>query len=188
MSKYAALLVALFGSALSFAPESDVSFRRRNTHHHQNFLSRERTSLDLLPGQGNQLAAAVNAGIALKKKPIRRHQGTLTSIRNVFKQIISLHSLFRSRRKESKAPNATWSDGFPSVSAAHDHDDAVFYPLIGFEYVSSNDGEVAVFATTSRAACRIHTAKQDEEEIVGWFTSKYCPLDIDAEDFCQQPK
>jgi hypothetical protein len=178
MKQYFTLCISLLGSTFAFAPP-ETSL----TNHQATGSNNRKTTLDLLPGQGNQLVAAYNAGVAFQKSNQQHQKGLASLLRNFMKRMISLPFVFHRQRL------AGWADGFPSVSQSHDHENAVYYPLVGFKFVPSpHDGHVIALSTTSHVACRIHTSNQDEEEVFGWYKPAYCPLDITAQDISRQPE
>ena len=67
----------------------------------------------------------------------------------------------------------------------HAEKDAVYYPLVGFQFV---EGGAEVLPTIQRASIPLPTKQQHDEVTFGWFSAA-CPLDVysDDETFCHPP-
>jgi hypothetical protein len=68
----------------------------------------------------------------------------------------------------------------PQPSPSSREGDSVLYPIVGFRFVRTHDGETIALPTTCHAACRLplHVKK---EEVVGWY-SPACKLDPSSDD------
>lgn len=60
----------------------------------------------------------------------------------------------------------------------HAEKDAVYYPLVGFQFVA---GSAEVLPTIQRASIPLPTKQQHDEVTFGWFSAA-CPLDVYADD------
>jgi hypothetical protein len=148
------------------------------------------SSLQLLPGQGNQLVAASNAvyckeeekqieaataAIHSNDESIPVHSPTAAA-KSFAHRVFSLPSSMIKRH-----PHPKW-EGFAPKQLEKD---VVYYPVVGFQFVHTDGGDIAL-PTTGHAACQLNTQTQTED-VVGWF-SPSCKLDAFSEDPCHKPK
>lgn len=147
-------------------------------------FSRPQTSLNLQPGQGNQLKAAFDASTckregttaATQQLVEEEHRGPAAAARALVSRIFSLPSAMFIPHPES--------EDFPMFSRKNEEKDVVLYPIVGFKFFQHGDSYVAL-PTTSHAACRL--VRNTDEDLVGWF-SPSCRLDEFSEDPCHSPE
>jgi hypothetical protein len=200
-SSFALLSLMLFGEVQGFCPQAQ----------HTRSSS---TSLNLLPGQGNQLAAAYTAFISHKNnddetdtvtpatKPQEppsssSHWRALAASRSFVSRVFHLPSsaikkhphptLEGLKANNDKKESNSFPFGFIPTRHHREEEDAVLYPLVGFQFVKSQEGsniKTIALPTTSHAACRLPTHRN--EPVFGWY-SPACKLDLYSEDVCHAP-
>lgn len=163
---------------------------------------RPTTSLNLMPGQGKQLEAAMNAALAkaeavkelcevegecpdLPPSEDKPKPSALKFVKRVFSLPSSIirghpHPTLEGLEDEEVLESSTfdWNDS--------PEDDVVLFPLVGFQFVHDAPNHYGVLpsAHACNPSCRL---RQDgEEEVVGWF-SKACHLDMFKENYCDDP-
>jgi hypothetical protein len=184
------LLLSLFRTCGAFAPAAQGTIASIHTVSQRSYTgptsTSTTTSLDLIPGQGNQLVAAFNAGTTITTTSVQRKQEITTTpfLRRLLMQII-ITLRFQQR------PRYGWPDGFPFSSPStytKKNGKELYYPLVGFQFISSPEGKTCTLPTTSHASCCIHSSSAErEEELYGWFTTSFCPLNWTAPDICREP-
>lgn len=187
------------------------------------------SALSLVPGQGNQLAAAYTASLSKEeqakqqlapKAPIdagieeqqsssinepsssSSHWRALAASRSFVQRVFHLPSSAIKKHPHptleglKEQPKQSQSSSYNSHHAAFPFsfiprqqpkvdDDYVLYPLVGFQFVKSSSADRTIaLPTTSHAACRLPTNRN--EEVYGWF-SPGCKLDLYSEDVCHAP-
>jgi hypothetical protein len=186
------LLLSLFRTCNAFAPAAQGTLASIHTLSQRSYTgptsTSTTTSLDLIPRQGNQLVAAFNAGTTTTTttntttSSAQRKQEIATT---PFLQRLLIQIHFQQR------PRYGWSDGFPFSSTSpytKKNGKALYYPLVGFQFISSPEGKTCTLPTTSNASCRIHsTSAEREEDFYGCFTTSFCPLNWAAYDICREP-
>mmetsp|Transcript_3168 Transcript_3168/g.7227 ORF Transcript_3168/g.7227 Transcript_3168/m.7227 type:complete len:180 (+) Transcript_3168:148-687(+) len=140
---------------------------------------RIRTSLNLVPDQGNQLVAAYNA-ISLEKRSETAAAAPIQVDRNFDESENPRGAIAASKRFLTRI--------FHKPATEHPgegkNNDVVYYPMVGFRFFEGID---SVFPTTSNVSCDMPTKSQKEEEVFGWF-SLSCKLDLYSEDVCRNPE
>lgn len=154
-----AVLCMLASQAEAFAPPS--------------LPQHSKTSLNLLPSQGNQLVAAYNAACVEKERTKGAADEAPAADINIVK---SVGAIAASKNFLARV--------FHMPSVKHPgKQDVVYYPMIGFRFFEGID---TVFPTTCHASCMMPTKGQQEEEVYGWYSSS-CKLDLFSEDVCHNP-
>jgi hypothetical protein len=183
-------------SCLLFSGEQSDAFQQQKLvdRHH-------RTALQLLPEQGNQLAAAYNAALDHKEPVIEdEEQDNASHWRAIATSKSFLNRLFHK-------PSATKLDNDTTATTQEENnhskfqlgtflhnlshpnlhnkakDEIYLYPVIGFQFV---EGCQDALPTLSHASIRMPTKGQKEEDVVGWYTA-CCKLDLYSDDVCHSP-
>lgn len=129
-----------------------------------------KTSLNLLPSQGNHLVAAYNAACVEKVQTSDEAPSADITV------VKSVGAISASKNFMARVFN------MPAVKHPGKQD-VVYYPMIGFRFFEGID---TVFPTSCNASCMMPTRGQQEEEVYGWFSSS-CKLDLFSEDVCLNP-
>jgi hypothetical protein len=192
-------------SCLLFSGEQSDAFQQQKLvdRHHRT------TALQLLPEQGNQLAAAYNAALDHKEPVVseedEQEQDNTSHWRAIATSKSFLNRLFH-KPSATNHPNKLDNDATEATQEENNHsrfqlgtflhnlshpnlhnkakDEIYLYPIIGFQFV---EGCQDALPTLSHASIRMPTKTQKEEEVVGWYT-KCCKLDLYSDDVCHSPE
>lgn len=106
------------------------------------------SALNLVPAQGKQLAAAWEAAAThLHDEPeIDKHKTPTDAARSFVARVFSLPSTLMHPKEE---------------------DEVLYYPIVGFQYVSGSCKALPPTAPSTAASCRIPSPK---EEVYGWWS------------------
>lgn len=212
---FALLSWMLFGAGHAFCPET------RQIHH-----ASIRSTLSLVPGQGNQLVAAYTAASCKGDNqsvespvPVAKKVGTspegpdaaaagaveshpssssshwraLAGSRSFVARLFHIPSgaIKSHPHPDAEMIKPSHQASFPHSFMPHQpsqppkEHDSVLYPIVGFRFVTTDDGEAMALPTTSNASCSLHLQKRTEG-VVGWY-SPSCKLDLYSEDPCHKP-
>ena len=154
-------------------------------------IERHETALHLLPSQGSQLKAAVDAASCKKtdEKPVVevekvQEEDQINPARAFVSRVFSMPSSMIKRHPHPKDEGWMTDDPVRFRGRMKKQDDVVLYPVVGFQFVRHGDSFVPL-PTKSHAACRLPLNRN--EEVYGWF-SPVCKLDIYSEDPCHAPE
>lgn len=158
------------------------------------------TLLQLVPGQGNQLAAynaahhkdeedvqdndeadndfeALPMAITVGSEPDAANSNS----RNLVKRAFNLPSNMIRRHPH---PKVELIESPTASKSSNTLEDIVLYPLVGFTFCRNGDRVVAL-PTTSNVSCCVPISHKGE--LYGWF-SPVCKLDMYSEDPCHAPE
>lgn len=135
------------------------------------------THLHLTPEQGQQLVAAWSAASShyldddeeTHHIPHHEEKKKLSSTRAFVSRVFSIPSSMIRRHPYPKAEGL---------------EDVVYYPIVGFQFVPSDEHHSRVLPTTSRASCQLHPTGQD---LFGWYTYVCSLGNLYADDYGQDP-
>ena len=157
------------------------------------------SSLQLIPGQGNQLVAAYNAATCQKKDGQGQEvdEGTGAVIQLVKPSSSSAAAAdvdydgLSTPASQSLAsrifslPSALIGGNRKKSEKNSNNDDVVLYPLVGFKLVHNGEKVIAL-PTKSHVACRLPVSTRKDEDVYGWY-SPSCSLNLYAEDISENP-
>lgn len=154
------------------------------------------TALNLLPEQGKQLEAAMNAAYSQTSDLVEEEEKVAASTtatvvsqkhrkvaaRAFVSRVFSLPSSMIRRH-----PHPTL-EGLPSFAQdSEEKRDVVLFPLVGFRFVQDEPNHYRVLPTQSNPSCRLrNTGKGEPEALFGWF-SEACPLNLYSENYVTAP-
>ena len=186
-------------SCFLFSGEQSDAFQQQQNRR----TTATRTALQLVPEQGNQLAAAYNAALD-HKEPIfeeldeqdnTSHWRAISTSKSFLNRLFHKPSAPESTTQEeentkhSKFQLGTFLHNLshPNLHIRNNNkakkDEIYLYPIIGFQFV---EGCQDALPTLSHVSCRMPTKSQKEEEVVGWYTT-CCKLDLYSDDVCHSP-
>ena len=160
-----------------------------------------RTALQLVPEQGNQLAAAYNAALDHKESIVEdeeqqdntSHWRAISTSKSFLNRLFHKPSAPESTTQEEENNNhSKFQLGTFLHNLSHPNlhihnkakvDEVYLYPIVGFQFV---EGCQDALPTLSHVSCRMPTKSQKEEEVVGWYTT-CCKLDLYSDDVCHSP-
>lgn len=88
----------------------------------------------------------------------------------------------------TQQPTPSSSDSSTILFSRDDDDDkivdTVLYPIVGFRFVTTQEGQTVALPTTCHAACNLPS--NTKEDVVGWY-NPVCKLDLSSDDICHKP-
>ena len=170
--------------------------------------------LHLVPEQGKQLEAAMNAAYA-RAELNQRNDGEATAIataeatatverpplsqsaRSFVARVFALpshivrghpHPNLEGLAASSTTTAADMESSFHDWNndSVSDDDDVVLFPLVGFRCVQDAPNHYRALPSKTNASCRLKAPGSEEEVVVGWF-SKACHLDFYGDHYCDEP-
>ena len=140
------------------------------------------TALNLKMNQGSQLVAAWNAAHCHDDDDEEESNHPENTVKTIPKQ--SSARAFVS--KVFKLPS--------TMIRRHPHpqeeglEDVVYYPVVGFRFIQTDDNRSVALPTTNVNACCSLPPPEDQEPVYGWWTAA-CPLgSVYADDYCDAPR
>mmetsp|Transcript_18839 Transcript_18839/g.21608 ORF Transcript_18839/g.21608 Transcript_18839/m.21608 type:complete len:235 (+) Transcript_18839:288-992(+) len=171
------------------------------------------SSLEMRPGQGNQLAAAYNAATCDKEQEeeelgmFHRHEEdnqeqdqsshwrALASSKSFLTRVfhkpavkhpiadVDIDNQFQSPRFQF--PFTNFLRNLNHKNNHNDEEEAVYYPIVGFTFVKGCDNALSMH---TQGSIRMPTTSQKKQEVYGWYSTS-CKLDLctDDETMCHNP-
>ena len=156
-------------------------------------------SLQLIPGQGNQLVAAYNAATCKKIEDGQEQEANKeeeTAGGETIIQLVKPSAPSKADDEPSSPASQSLASRIFSLPSAlignrkshkksDKNDDIVLYPLVGFKLVH-HDEKVIALPTKSHVACRLPVSSRKDEDVYGWY-SPSCSLNLYAQDISENP-
>eukprot|EP00429_Kryptoperidinium_foliaceum_P009913 CAMPEP_0176004070 /NCGR_PEP_ID=MMETSP0120_2-20121206/1501_1 /TAXON_ID=160619 /ORGANISM="Kryptoperidinium foliaceum, Strain CCMP 1326" /LENGTH=165 /DNA_ID=CAMNT_0017336735 /DNA_START=111 /DNA_END=606 /DNA_ORIENTATION=- len=161
MKNQLTIWMALFGSSMAFCPSSST------THQQQ-----QKMALHLVPGQGNQLAAAFSAACSKGKHEDDFRKPVATEVPDASATTDKENPALNFMQRAFHFPNVIRrqpvhpKDQLMIEQKFERNKDVVLFPLVGFTFCKNGD-RVVPLPTKSNVCCRL-PARLEQEELYGW--------------------
>jgi len=198
-----------------FSSTESLSFQPRPLPTTTNAAGGASSSLEMRPGQGNQLAAAYNAATCDKEQEeevgmFRRHEehnqeqdntshwralaSSKSFLTRVFHKPAVKHPIadvdvdVDIDVDQSHSPRFLFpfTNFLRNLNHKNDNEEeAVYYPIVGFTFVKGCDNALSMH---TQGSIRMPTTSQKKQEVYGWYSTS-CKLDLctDDETMCHNP-